>query len=335
MTIKKLLILLLVLGGAALAWLWNSESASDEQGDIVLFGNVDLRQVALAFTSSERIAQMHVQEGDTVTQGQVLARLDSTMLALRIRQAQAQVQVQQEAVNRLRAGSRPQEIAQTESAISAAQAELTAANAQLQRLQSVSAQSDGRAVSAMDIEAAQARAAVAQANLQRAQETRDLAVLGPAVEDIAGAEAALEAARAQLAVMEQQLIETELKAPIDAVVRSRLLEPGDMASPQRPLYTLAITDNKWVRAYVSEVDLGRVRAGQSASVTIDSFPDEALTGQVGYIASVAEFTPKTVQTQDLRSSLVYEIRIHVDDPQDRLRLGMPATVQLQRDMAAQ
>jgi HlyD family secretion protein len=129
--------------------------------------------------------------------------------------------------------------------------------------------------------------------------------------------------------MNHQLTEAELKAPIDAVVRARLLEPGDMASPQRPAFTLAITDPKWVRAYVAEPDLGRVRAGQDARVSTDSQPGEAIAGKVGYISSVAEFTPKTVQTEELRSSLVYEIRVMVDDPQDRLRLGMPATVRLQ------
>ena len=289
--------------------LWNAENAADDDGDIVLFGNVDYRQVALAFSGSERIAQMHVQEGDTVTAGQTVAVLDSTMLQLRVRQAQAQVRVQEEGLNRLRAGSRPQEIAQTESAIAVASAELENARAQLERLENASAQSAGRAVSKSDIEAAQTRVAVGQANLQRAQDTRDLAVDGAASQDIAKAEAALEVARAQLAVVEQQLSDTELKAPVDAVVRSRLLEPGDMASAQRPVYTLAITQAKWVRTYISEVNFGQIKAGQEASITTDSYPDEALTGHIGYIASVAEFTPKTVQTQDLRTSLVYEVRI--------------------------
>ena len=153
-------------------------------------------------------------------------------------------------------------------------------------------------------------------------------VSGPRKEDIAQAQAQLEAARAELALMQHELEEAELKAPIDAVVRARLLEPGDMASPQRPAFTLAITDPKWVRAYVAEPDLGRIQAGQEASVTTDSQPDHAIAGKVGYIASVAEFTPKTVQTEELRSSLVYEIRVMVDDREDRLRLGMPATVSL-------
>ena len=328
MNIKKILVPVLILGVAAAVLIvqpWRTSETSDE---IVLYGNVDLRQVALAFKGSERVQEMRVQEGDSVLPDQVLAVLDTTMLELRIRQAQAQVRVQQEGLNRLRSGSRPQEIAQTEAASAVAQAELTQARQQLQRLNAISVETAGQAVSKLDIEAAEARFAVAQANLNRAQQVQELSVDGPASEDIARAEAMLEAANAELAILEQQLIDAELRAPIVAIVRSRLLEPGDMASPQRPAYNLAITQPKWVRAYISEVDLGRVLPGQSASVSTDSHPDQSLTGTVGYISSVAEFTPKTVQTEDLRTSLVYEIRVQVNDPDNRLRLGMPATVRL-------
>ncbi len=328
MDIKKTLVPVLILGVAAAVLIlqpWRTNETSDE---IVLYGNVDLRQVALAFKGSERVQEMRVEEGDSVLPGQVLAVLDTSMLELRIRQAQAQVRVQQEGLNRLRAGSRPQEIAQTEAASAAAQAELTQATQQLQRVRAISVETAGQAVSTLDIEAAEARFAVAQANLTRAEQVQELSIDGPASEDIARAEAMLEAANAELAILEQQLVDAELRAPIAAIVRSRLLEPGDMASPQRPAYNLAITQPKWVRAYISEIDLGRVLPGQSASVSTDSHPDQSLTGKVGYISSVAEFTPKTVQTEDLRTSLVYEIRVQVSDPDNRLRLGMPATVRL-------
>ena len=101
-----------------------------------------------------------------------------------------------------------------------------------------------------------------------------------------------------------------------------------MASPQRPVFTLAITAPKWVRAYVAETQLGRLQAGMAATVSTDSEPGRGIPARLAYISSVAEFTPKTVQTLELRTSLVYEVRFMVDDPQDRLRLGMPATVQL-------
>ena len=107
-----------------------------------------------------------------------------------------------------------------------------------------------------------------------------------------------------------------------------------MASPQTPVFSLAITDPKWVRAYVDEPDLGKVHPGMAATVTVDSFPDRRFDGWVGFISPMAEFTPKDVQTEELRSSLVYEIRVFVKDPSDQLRLGMPATVHLALNQAA-
>jgi HlyD family secretion protein len=138
----------------------------------------------------------------------------------------------------------------------------------------------------------------------------------------------LRADQAQLSLLEQQLKDADLLAPLDAVVRSRIVEPGEISSPQKSAFTLAIVDPKWVRAYVAEPDLGSVREGMTAAVTVDAFHDRQFPGWVGFVSPVAEFTPKTVETTDLRSSLVYEIRVFVRDPGDELRLGMPATVHL-------
>ena len=106
------------------------------------------------------------------------------------------------------------------------------------------------------------------------------------------------------------------------------MEPGEMASPQKPVFSLAVVDPKWVRAYVSEPDLGRVHPGAKANISVDSFPDRQFEGWIGFISPVAEFTPKSIETEELRSSLVYEVRVFVKDPTDELRLGMPATVRL-------
>ena len=328
MTKKPLIALAVVVLAAAAVAAWHYGRPAAPSDRIVLYGNVDLRQVSLAFSGSERVAELAVREGDRVRAGQVIGRLDTRTLALRVAQSQARIGVQEQALLRLKTGSRPEEIAQAEAQVNAAQADAELAAQQLARLQAIGQSTAGRAVSQQDLESAQARRKVAQAQLDNARKARQLVVSGPRKEDIGQAQAQLEAARAELALMQHELEEAELKAPIDAVVRARLLEPGDMASPQRPAFTLAITDPKWVRAYVAEPDLGRIRAGQEASVTTDSQPDHAIAGKVGYIASVAEFTPKTVQTEELRSSLVYEIRVMVDDKEDRLRLGMPATVTL-------
>ena len=316
----------IVAGLAFGLWWWLLREKTPD--GITLYGNVDVRQVSLAFNANERVAEMRANEGDRVKQGQVLGVLVTTTLELHIAQAQAKSSIQEQALRRLRSGSRPQEISQARAGVAAARAEATKASEQFRRLQAVSRSTDGRAVSRQDLDAASATQAVTQAQLDSAGKALELVVLGPRKEDIQQARAQLDAANAELGVLRQQLADAQLKSPIDAVVRSRLLEPGDMATPQRPAYALTITDPVWVRAYISETDLGRVKPGEAAQVVTDSQPDQPLDGCVGYISSVAEFTPKTVQTAELRTSLVYEIRILVKDPDNRLRQGMPATVKL-------
>ena len=321
-----------VVGLAAGLWWWShQEKLSD---DITLYGNVDVRQVSLAFNANERVAEMRANEGDRVKQGQVLAVLVTTTLKLHIAQAQAQSSVQEQALRRLQLGSRPEEISQARAGVAATRAEAIRASQQFQRLQAISRSTEGRAVSQQDLDAARSAQAVTRAQLDNAGKTLQLAVVGARKEDIDQARAQWDAAKAELDVLKQQLVDAELKAPIDAVVRSRLLEPGDMTSPQQPAYTLVLTSPVWVRAYIPETELGRVTPGEPVRVVTDSHPDQSLIGRVGYISSVAEFTPKTVQTTDLRTSLVYEIRINVDDPNNHLRQGMPATVHLSANIAA-
>ncbi len=322
-----ILLLILVIGAVAgLAWWLTQRENSARQ--LVVYGNVDLRQVQLSFNNSERIAAVLVQEGDRVRQGQLVARLDTRRLEPQVAQAEAQAAAQQQVVQRLRNGSRPEEIAQARANVDSAKADAFNARQQYERVKSAAEMSAGRAVRQQDVDSAKAALQVAEAKLVVNQRALELAVIGPRKEDIAQNEAQLRANEAQLAFLRQQLIDAQLLAPIDAVVRTRVLEPGDMASPQRPVFTLAITDPKWVRAYVSEPDLGKVHPGMAASVAVDSFPNRRFDGWVGFISPVAEFTPKSVQTEELRTSLVYEVRVFVKDPSDELRLGTPATVYL-------
>ena len=313
---------ILIAGGLAY-WLTRPRSAPNE---IVVYGNVDLRQVDLPFNGSERIAAVLVQEGDRVHEGQVLARLDTSRLEPQVAQAKAQAAAQQAVVERLHNGSRPEEVAQARAALDSAKADAENARRQAQRFRNLIAASGGRAASQQDLDNANAQLDVANAKVVSQQKALDLAQIGPRKEDVTQAEAQLQAQQAQLALLKQQLADANLLAPTGAVIRSRLMEPGEMASPQKPVFILAITDPKWVRAYVAETDLGKIRPGEVASIRVDGFPDRRFEGWIGFISPVAEFTPKNVQTEELRTSLVYEIRVFVKDPDDRLRLGMPATV---------
>jgi HlyD family secretion protein len=324
--VRIALLAVLVLAAGVGVWWWLHGRGGRDA--LTLYGNVDLRQVDLAFNDSERVTEVLVKEGDHVSQGQVLARLDTSRLQPQLDQAEALADAQTSAVEKLRRGNRPQEIAQARANLVQAQADASDADAKRQRDQDLWDRSQGKAMSHQDLDDAISAAKSADAKAAVQEKALELQVLGPRREDIDQAAAQLKADQAQVALLKRQLADAELKAPLNAVVRSRVLEPGDMASPQKSAFSLAILDPKWVRAYVSEPDLGQVRQGERATVSVDAFPGRSFSGWVGFISPMAEFTPKTVQTEDLRSSLVYEIRIFVDDKSDQLRLGMPATVTL-------
>jgi len=322
---KKLLIVLVILLVGAAGGTWWIVERHGAARELVLYGNIDLRQVQLAFNNSERIAAVLVQEGDHVKKGQLLARLDTSRLEPQVAQAAAQAAAQLQVVTRMRNGSRPEEIAQARANVESAKADLVNAQRQFERYRNAAEASGGRAVRQQDVDAAKAALDVAVAKLAVNQKSLDLAVLGPRKEDIAENEARLHASQAQLALLRQQLADSELIAPTDAVVRTRIMEPGEMATPQNAVFSLAIIDPKWVRAYISEPDLGKIRPGMAASIEVDAFPKRRFDGWIGFISPVAEFTPKSVQTEELRTSLVYEVRVFVKDPADELRLGMPAS----------
>jgi HlyD family secretion protein len=317
--------------GYGLVRFW--QQPNTDPNKLLLYGNVDLRQVELAFNNSERIAEVLVQEGDRVRRGQVLARLDTSRLKMQAATAEATVQAQQAMVQKLHNGSRPEEVAQARANVESAKADLVNEDQTWRRLTSLADLTSGRAISQQDLDGAKAALDMAGARVTVEEKALALAVIGPRQEDIAQAEAQLRADQAELDLLRLKLTDADLLSPTDAEVRSRLLEPGEMVSPQRPIFNLAITDPKWIRAYLSETDLGRVHPGTKATISADGIPGRILPGWIGFISPIAEFTPKAVQTEELRSSLVYEVRVFVRDPQDDMRLGMPATVSLELEPA--
>lgn len=318
-----ILVLAALLGGA---WYWRTQGTGDPNL-LELHGNVDIRQVALAFDGSGRIREMLAEEGDRVAKDQVIAVLDTRTLELQAEQAAAQVEATRQNLLRLQNGARPEEIAQVRAQLTSAEATADRAAQDLTRAQRLQSSSSA-AISGQSVDHAQSEADAANAKVAEVRAALELAEAGARKEDIAAAEAELAAAQANLALLRHQIDLGTLRAPIDAVVRSRLLEPGDQATAQLPVFALAVTAPKWVRVYVAEPDLGRIAPGMQAEVFTDSQPGQPVAGTIGYISSVAEFTPKPVQTEELRTSLVYETRITVTDPGDTLRLGQPVTVRI-------
>ncbi len=278
----RLLIGLLVVGIAAgAAYWWQLANKNNAQAAaLVLYGNVDIREVRLAFNGSEHVSAILVEEGDRVQAGQLLARLHTDRLQATLDRARADVV--------------------------AAQAEAHAAQLSYQRIKAMAARKLAPSEEADEAEG-KSRAAAARVT----------------------------AAEAALAEQQQALKDAELYAPVNGVIRERIVEPGDFVTPQTPVLTLALLNPMWVRTYVPETNLGQVKPGTPADVTTDSFPNKVYKGWIGSISPTAEFTPKSIETPELRTRLVYQVRVFVCNPEFELRLGMPATVTIPLDHASE
>ena len=278
-----------------------------------------------AFNDSGRITAMLVQEGATVKRGDLLAILDDTRYAAALAQAKAQMDSQRQLWARQVAGSRPEEIAQAKATMDALEITYQNNAADYRRYAALST-TGGVTLQQRD----NARAAQDAAGQQymAAKQAYILAEKGSREEDIAAARATYQAAEAAVALAQREFDDTRLYAPSDGVVEDRILEPGDMASASTPVFTIALPTPLWVRAYVPESQLGRIQLGMAATVSTDSYLGHVYHGWIGHLSPTAEFTPKSVETPELRTALVYQARIYVCDAHGELRLGMPATVRI-------
>jgi len=328
--IRVILVVCLVGGAGFGIWYWQNQQNDRDAHELTVFGNVDVRQVELAINGNERIGELHVEEGDRITKGELLAKLETERLEYAVARAKAIVESQRQVVARLEAGSRPEEIAKARADVAAAKALVADAKRTYERNVKLV---KSNAAAQQDVDDAQAAYESAEAQVKARQALLDLAVAGPRKEDKAAAKALLKRYEAELDQAEHDLQDASLYAPSDGIIQDRILEVGDMASPQKTVFTVALTDPVWVRAYVSEPDLGKIFEGMKANVVTDSFPDKEYEGWIGFISPTAEFTPKPVETRELRTKLVYQIRVFVKNPNNELRLGMPATVKIPFDQS--
>ncbi|CRX38628.1 efflux RND transporter periplasmic adaptor subunit [Estrella lausannensis] len=249
------------------------EKKIEDDGEITLYGNVDVRQVDIAFRVPGRVSKLYHEEGDLVSKGAILAELERDPY--------------------------DQDVAEAEGNLAIASATLENASVILSRRKDLIA-SGG----------------VAQEDLDRAASSFSEALGNH------------NASKASLLKAKDRLSYTEVYAPTEGIILARVREPGSVVKESDPVYTLSITSPVWIRAFVAEPLLGSVFYGMEAEITTDSKGAPAYTGKVGFISPVAEFTPKTVETTELRTDLVYRLRIYVDNPDGRLKQGMPVTVTL-------
>jgi HlyD family secretion protein len=316
-TLIIILVVLVLVGGIGFYY-WYTHRESP----LTFNGNVDIRQVSLTFNATEHIDSINVEEGDTVKKGQVLAKLNTRPLELNIAQCKAQIAQQQAVLAKAVNGSRSEDINSAEASMNEAKAKADNALTYFNRIQQLY---QGGAVSKQDFDNAESDYKSAAESYNNLKAVYEKAVNGSRAEDIAAEKASLEALQEQLKIYEYNLSQATLIAPQDGVIRSRLLEVGDMASPSTPVLLMGLNNLKWVRIYVPETQLANIHEGQKGTVTIDS-SSQTMEGQVGYISDTAEFTPKNVETTELRTALLYEVRVYVTDPDNLLRMGMPATV---------
>ncbi|MHB8707934.1 MAG: efflux RND transporter periplasmic adaptor subunit, partial [Desulfuromonadales bacterium] len=266
-----------------------------------------------------------VEEGDRVARGTVVACLESADLEHEVALRQAEVAVARATLAELQAGYRPEEVAQGRAALAQAKAELTRAESDWQRQQALFAQG---AVSARETEALQAAFEVARGRVEETGQNLARLENGFRQEEIDQARARLQQTEEALALARTRLGYAELAAPLSGVVLSENVEPGEFVAAGTPVVTIGELDPVWLRAYINESDLGRVKLGQTARVTTDTYPDKTYRGTVTFIAQDAEFTPKNVQTDKERVKLVYRIKITLANPEQELKPGMPADAQI-------
>ena len=314
-----LLLILILAGGLSYRLFLKREG----QGDFFLkvSGNIEATEVDVGFKLSGRVVQLLVQEGDWVEQGRVIARLDDEDLRHRVELARATLKSSHARLEKLLAGSRPEEIREAEANLQQAQFDFENKRIQYERVKTLY---EGKVIPRETFDNAETRYKIAKAALEGATEFYKKVKEGPRKEDIEEARAQVEQARISLRLAETQLGYASLHAPISGIVLVKSGEVGEVVNPGTSILTLADLSNVWLRAYVPETELSRVKWGQEVIVTTDLYPQKEYKGRISFISSKSEFTPKQIQTEKERVTLVYRIKVDISNPMRELKPGMPA-----------
>ena len=385
---KRILVILVLAALGATAWMWRSGYFDRNTNKILVSGNLELTDVDLSFKVAGKLIELNVREGDWVKKGDIIARLDSAQLMQQrardeaaVVNAQSQYQQLQTSIeyqratlesdvavrraelnqaqaklDELLAGSRAQEIQQSQAQVNDAIAWNDAARQDWDRAQTLYKNED---ISRSQYDQAKAKYDSTQAQLRQAQERFALVKEGPRKEEIEGARATvvrgqaavrqaeanrlelqrkeqelearksdIDRARAQVGITKTQIDDAVIAAPIDGVIEVKSAEVGEVLAAGTTVVTLGDLDHPWLRAYINEKDLGRVKLNHEAALRTDSFPNKTYMGRISFISPEAEFTPKQIQTKEERVKLVYRIKIDVDNKQHELKNNMPVDAEI-------
>jgi len=298
---------------------------------LTLSGNIEAHESLVSFKVQGRIVDLPVEEGQQVEQGALLARVEDADIKQRVRIDEAGVAVRESDLALTLAGTREQEVKASQQAMIDAQADLAEKKLDSDRAQQLFGKDE---ISAQDRDLAATALKRAEAAFKAAQQRYNEAVEGSRKEDVVIARANLAQANADLGLSRINESYTTLRAPSTGVITVRQAELGEVVSPGSPVVTLADLDHIWLRAYIAETDLGKIHWGQEATITTDTYPGKQYRGRISFISPDAEFTPKSVQTYAERVTLVYRIKIDIDNPHHELKPGMPADARIELAAAA-
>jgi len=325
---KRRLPILILLAAAIAAGVYlypRLTRRAEPQNQLTLSGNIEAHESLVSFKVQGRIVDLPVEEGQRVGPGALLARLDDADYRQKVRIGEATAHVRESSLALMLAGTREQEVSASEQTMINAQADLDEKKLDYDRAQRLFSKDE---LSTQDRDLANTALKRAEATFRGAQQRYNEAVEGSRKEDIAIARANLKQADADLGLSQVNLDYTTLRAPSAGVITVREAELGEVVIPGTPVVTLADLNHIWLRAYIAETDLGRIRWGQEATITTDTYPGKQYRGRISFISSSAEFTPKSVQTYKERITLVYRIKIDIDNPNYELKPGMPADARI-------
>ena len=317
----KTRVVAVVVVAALAAAVWASApiffSRTDAPSSLLVSGNIEAHESVVSFKAVQsRVVELPFDEGQWVKAGTLLARLDDGDYRQQVAISEAALRVQEQQL-----ASATQKLEAARATITNDDADVAQKNLDYARTQKLWAE---KVISGDQRDRTETALKQADAAMQR-----DVAMQRGAQQDIAVAKANIRSAQENLALAKILLGYTSLRAPFSGVILTRQTELGEVMQPGTPVVTLADLDHVWLRAYVAETDLGRIRWGQAATVHTDTYPDRAYPGQISFIASEAEFTPKSVETHKERVTLVYRIKIDVSNPNHELKPGMPADATIQ------
>jgi HlyD family secretion protein len=330
--IPILLLIVVVAGVGYYSYVHSHSAAKADENVLRVSGNIETHESVVGFKVSGRIAELPVEEGQWVEKNALLARLDQDDYRQQVAMDRAALGVQKKQLQLGLAGSRKQEIEAAEQVLNDARADLQQKKLDFTRAETLYREQVGSEQARDQAETSLKRA---QATADRAQQQYDQTLEGTRREQLDVNRAAIVQAEQKLKMSNIDLDYTMLRAPKSGVVLVRQAEVGEVVAPNTPVVTLGDLDHVWVRAYISETDLGRIRWGQPAVIRTDTYPGKSYQGRISFISDKAEFTPKSVQTLKERVTLVYRIKMDVDNTNHELKPGMPVDAEIQPSAATQ